>query len=35
VLLGFISFLAFESCDESRTGAETEATLVVQQLETA
>ena len=29
VLLGFIIFLAFESYDESRSGAETEATLVV------
>jgi hypothetical protein len=35
VLLGFIIFLAFESYDESRTGAETEATLVLQQVETA
>jgi hypothetical protein len=35
VLLGFIIFLAFESYDESRTGAETEATIVTQQVETA
>ncbi len=35
VLLGFIIFLAFESYDESRTGAETEATISVQQLQTA
>lgn len=35
VLLGFIIFLAFESYDESRVGAESEATLVVQQVETA
>ena len=35
VLLGFIIFLAFESYDQSRTGAETEATIVVQQMETA
>lgn len=35
VLLGFITFLAFESYDASRTGAETEATLVVQQVQTA
>jgi hypothetical protein len=35
VLLGFIIFLAFSSYDESRSGAETEATLVVQQVETA
>ena len=35
VLLGFIIFLAFESYDESRTGAETEATIVSQQIETA
>lgn len=35
VLLGFIIFLAFESYDESRTGAETEATIVVQQVQTA
>jgi hypothetical protein len=35
VLLGFIIFLAFESYDESRTGAENEATIVVQQVQTA
>jgi hypothetical protein len=35
VLLGFIIFLAFESYDESRTGAETEATTLAQQVETA
>src|SRR4029434_5040471 len=35
VLLGLIVFLAFESYDQSRTGAETEARLVVQQFETA
>lgn len=35
ILLGFIVFLAFESYDQSRTGAETEALLVVQQFETA
>lgn len=35
VLLGFIIFLAFESYDDSRTGAETEATVVVQQVQTA
>jgi hypothetical protein len=35
VLLGFIIFLAFESYDSSRTGAETEATLVLQQVQTA
>jgi hypothetical protein len=35
VLLGFIIFLAFESYDSSRTGAETEATVMVQQLQTA
>jgi hypothetical protein len=35
VLLGFIVFLAFSSYDESRTGAETEALVVVQQFETA
>lgn len=35
VLLGFIVFLAFESYDQSRTGAETEALLVAQQFETA
>jgi hypothetical protein len=35
VLLGFIIFLAFTSYDESRTGAETEALVVAQQVETA
>ena len=35
VLLGFIIFLAFSSYDDSRTGAETEATIVAQQVETA
>ena len=35
VLLGFIIFLAFDSYDESRSGAETEAITVVQQVETA
>jgi len=35
VLLGFIIFLAFPSYDDSRTGAETEATIVAQQLQTA
>lgn len=35
VLLAFIIFLGFESYDESRTGAETEAVLVAQQLQTA
>jgi hypothetical protein len=35
VLLGFIIFLAFESYDSSRTGAEAEATLVLQQVQTA
>jgi preprotein translocase subunit SecG len=35
VLLGFIIFLSFESYDDSRTGAEEEATVLVQQLETA
>jgi len=35
VLLGFIIFLAFASYDESRSGAETEATIVAQQVETA
>jgi Protein of unknown function (DUF4239) len=35
VLLGFLIFLAFESYDESRTGAETEAVTVAQQIETA
>jgi hypothetical protein len=35
VLLGFIVFLAFTSYDQSRTGAETEALTVGQQVETA
>jgi hypothetical protein len=35
VLLGFIVFLAFSSYDQSRTGAETEALVVSQQVETA
>src|SRR4051794_18447030 len=35
VLLGFIVFLAFESYDESRTGAEEEALVLVQQVENA
>jgi amino acid transporter len=35
VLVGFIIFLAFESYDASRSGAETEATTVLQQAETA
>jgi hypothetical protein len=35
LLLGFMIFLAFQSYDESRSGAETEATLVVQQVQTA
>jgi hypothetical protein len=35
VLLGFVVFLAFESFDTSRTGAENEAQIVAQQLETA
>ena len=35
VLLGFLIFLAFESYDASRTGAETEAVTVAQQMETA
>jgi hypothetical protein len=35
LLLGFIIFLGFTSYDESRSGAETEATLVAQQVETA
>jgi hypothetical protein len=35
VLLGFIVFLAFTSYDQSRTGAEEEALMVVQQVETA
>jgi hypothetical protein len=35
VLLGFIVFLAFTSYDQSRAGAETEALIVAQQVETA
>jgi hypothetical protein len=35
VLLGFVVFLAFESFDTSRSGAEAEAELVFQQFETA
>jgi hypothetical protein len=35
VLLGFIIFLAFSSYDASRSGAEAEATIVAQQLQTA
>jgi hypothetical protein len=35
VLLGFIIFLAFTSYDQSRTGAETEALVVAQQVESA
>src|SRR6188508_1056065 len=35
VLLGFVVFLAFESFDTSRTGAEEEAEIVGQQFETA
>jgi amino acid transporter len=35
VLIGFVVFLAFESYDTSRSGAESEAELVVQQFETA
>ena len=35
VLLGFVVFLAFESFDTSRSGAETEAQIVRQQFETA
>jgi hypothetical protein len=35
VLLGFIVFLAFTSYDQSRAGAETEALVVAQQVETA
>ena len=35
VLLGFVVFLAFESFDTSRTGAEDEADIVALQLETA
>jgi hypothetical protein len=35
VLLGFVVFLAFESYDQSRAGAEAEALLLSQQVETA
>ena len=35
VLLGFIVFLAFESYDQSRSGAEQEALVLVQQVENA
>lgn len=35
VLLGFIIVIAFQSYDESRTGAEVEAAIVLQQVETA
>jgi hypothetical protein len=35
VLLGFVVFLAFTSYDTARSGARQEATLVIQQLETA
>ena len=35
LLLGFVIFLAFESYDQSRTGAETEALVVGQQIQTA
>jgi amino acid transporter len=35
VLLGFIIFLAFDSYDASRSGAEAEATILAQQVETA
>ena len=35
VLIGFVVFLAFESFDTSRSGAETEARIVEQQFETA
>jgi hypothetical protein len=35
LLIGFIIFLGFTSYDESRSGAETEATLVAQQVQTA
>ena len=35
VLLGFVVFLAFESYDQSRSGAEEEALVVSQQVETA
>jgi hypothetical protein len=35
VMLGFVVFLAFESYDTSRSGAETEAEIVMQQFQTA
>ena len=35
IILGFVVFLAFESFDTSRAGAEQEAALVAQQFETA
>src|SRR4026207_890351 len=35
VLLGFVVFLAFTSYDSARAGAETEALIVAQQVETA
>jgi hypothetical protein len=35
IVLGFVVFLAFESFDESRAGAETEAVLVTQQFKSA
>jgi hypothetical protein len=35
ILVGFVVFLAFESFDASRSGAETEALVVAQQFETA
>jgi hypothetical protein len=35
IVLGFVVFLAFESFDESRSGAETEAVVLVQQFKTA
>ena len=35
VLLGFIIFLSFTSYDQSRSGAESEATIVAQQVQTA
>jgi hypothetical protein len=35
VLLGFVVFLAFESYDQSRSGAEEEALVIAQQVETA
>ena len=35
VLLGFVVFLAFTSYDSARVGAESEARLVAQQVETA